>query len=48
MAPAQQAVLHDKSRSPILACICVTKGRDGEACMGNQKLEQDTTEGTHT
>ena len=25
----------------------VTKRRDGEACIGNQKLEQETTEGTH-
>ena len=26
----------------------VTKRRDGWACRGNQKLEQDTPEGTHT
>ena len=26
----------------------VTKRRDGQACAGNQNLEQETTEGTHT
>ena len=25
----------------------VTERRDGEACIGNRKLEQETTEGTH-
>ena len=31
-----------------LRCWLGTKRRDGEACIGNQKLEQETTKGTHS
>ena len=42
---AREADVIHRSSTPGLGCV--TKRHDGEACIGNRKLEQETTEGTH-